>query len=348
LTEHPLWKDRQAWKASAPKWKRRGCGIGCMSHAMGYPAAIPDQANARLELKKDGTFRLYSGISDMGQGNSSAYARIAAAILDQDAAAIELLQPDTNHDLPSGSSSASRTTYTFGNAVIEAAVVLKETILRCAARSSGYDDINAVELLPGRARVKESGRSIPLSDIAGLIADDDRSQKGYFRAPHNDSTLPVLYLGAHVIFSYGAHLARIEVDILTGEIDVVDYVAVTDAGKVMNRCVYDQQVQGSIAQGIGYALMEDYLVSEGRQQTGDLATYIVPTSVDLPDMISIAVEPEEKTGPYGMKGLGEVVISGCLPAIANAFHDACGVRITRSPLTQERVLSALAEREDER
>ena len=94
--------------------------------------------------------------------------------------------------------------------------------------------------------------------------------------------------------------------------------------------------------------MEDYLVSEGRQETGDLATYIVPTSVDLPDMVSIAVEPEEKTGPFGMKGIGEVVIAGCLPAIANAFHDACGVRITRSPLTPERVLSALAGRGDDR
>jgi len=344
LMEHPLWKDRQAWKTSAPKWKKRGCGIGCMGHAIGYPALVPDEANARLELKKDGTFRLYSGVSDMGQGNASTYVRIAAAILDQDAAAIELLQPDTDHDLPSGSSSASRTTYTFGNAVIEAAGALKETILRCAARSSGLEDIDAVELLPGRVRFKESGRSIPLSDIAGLIDNDDRSQKGYFRAPHDQSTLAIMYLGAHVLFSYGAHLARIEVDILTGKIDVVDYVAVTDAGKVLNRCVYDQQVQGSIAQGIGYALMEDYLVSEGRQETGDLATYIVPTSVDLPDMVSIAVEPEEKTGPFGMKGLGEVVISGCLPAISNAFHDACGVRITRSPLTQERVLSALAGR----
>ncbi|MDD3846069.1 MAG: xanthine dehydrogenase family protein molybdopterin-binding subunit [Syntrophorhabdaceae bacterium] len=343
LAEHPLWKDREAWKASAPRWKKRGCGIGCMAHAIGYPALVPDQANARVELKEDGTIRLYSGVTDMGQGNGGTYLRIAAEILNQDPVTMELIQPDTDHGLPSGSSSASRTTYTFGNAVIEAAGALRETILRVAAGSLGAEGIDAVELLPGMARVKGSAREIALRDVAALIDVGGRSCKGYFRAPYDESTLDIMYLGAHVLFSYGAHLARIEVDTLTGRIDVVDYVAVTDAGKVLNRSVYDQQVQGSIAQGIGWALTEDYIVKEGRHETGDLATYIVPTSVDVPDMVSIAVEPDETTGPFGMKGIGEVVISGCLPAIANAFHDACGVRIMTSPLTPERVLSALVE-----
>lgn len=344
LVEHPLWKGREVWKASAPPWKKRGCGVGCMAHAIGYPALIPDEANARVELTESGTVRVYSSVPDMGQGNAGTYLRIAGEILNQDPATMEIVQPDTDHGLPSGTSSASRTTYTFGNAVIEAAVGLKETILRAGARSLGVDGVNSVELVPGAVRVKESARQVALCDVAAIIDAGDRSCKGYFRTPYDESTLTIMYLGAHVLFSFGAHLARIEVDTLTGRIDVIDYVAVTDAGRVLNRSVYDQQVQGSIAQGIGYALMEDYAVKDGRHETADLATYIVPTSLDVPDTVSLAVESDETTGPFGMKGIGEVVISGCLPAIANAFHDACGVRIMKSPLTRERVLSALAGR----
>ena len=342
LVEHPLWKEREAWKASAPPWKKRGCGVGCMAHAIGYPALIPDEANARVELTENGTIRVYSGVSDMGQGNACAYLRIAGEILNQDPATMEVVQPDTDHDLPSGTSSASRTTYTFGNAVIQAAGSLKEIILRAGAQCLEIEDMDSLELVPDAVRIKGSGRKAALRDVAALIDAGDRSCKGYFRTPYDESTLEIMYLGTHVLFSYGAHLARIEVDTLTGRIDVVDYVAVTDAGRVLNRAQYDQQVQGSIAQGIGYALMEDYIVKDGRHETEDLATYIVPTSLDVPDMVSIAVETDETTGPFGMKGIGEVVISGCVPAIANAFHDACGVRITRVPLTPQRVLSALA------
>jgi CO/xanthine dehydrogenase Mo-binding subunit len=342
LADHPLWKEREAWKASAPPWKKRGCGVGCMAHAIGYPALIPDEANARVELTESGTIRVYSGVSDMGQGNAGTYLRIAGEILNQDPATMEVIQPDTDHGLPSGTSSASRTTYTFGNAVIRAARSLKEVILRSGARCLEVEDIDSLELVPGAVRIKGSGRKAALRDVAALIDAVDRSCKGYFRTPYDESTLGIMYLGAHVLFSFGAHLARIEVDTLTGRIDVVDYVAVTDAGRVLNRAQYDQQVQGSIAQGIGYALMEDYVMKDGRHETGDLATYIIPTSLDVPDMVSIAVETDETTGPFGMKGIGEVVISGCVPAIANAFHDACGVRITRVPLTPERVLSALA------
>lgn len=341
LMEHPFWKDREAWKDSAPKWRKRGTGIGCMGHAIGYPALVPDQANARVELKNDGTVRLYSSVSDMGQGNAGTCLRIAATILNQEPDTVELVQPDTEHGLPSGSSSASRTTYVFGNAVIEAAGALKKALLDGAAKVLELPGAASLELLPGRVRERASGREVALADLAGILSDGDRSQTGYFRAPYATEGTDVIYLGPHVLFSYGAHLARIEVDTLTGKIDVVDYVAVTDAGTVMNRGVYDQQVEGSVAQGIGYAIMEDYLVREGRHETTDLATYIIPTSVDLPDMVSLAVEPGEQTGPFGMKGIGEVVISGCLPSISNAFYDACSVRITRAPLTPERVLSAL-------
>ena len=150
----------------------------------------------------------------------------------------------------------------------------------------------------------------------------------------------------HKIFSYGAHLACVEVDELTGEVEVKRYLAVSDCGKVINPQIFEQQIQGGIAQGLGYALCEDFIVQDGEVQTKNLTTYIVPTSLDVPDLESIPVEIEEPSGPFGLKGAGEIAIDGPLPAVANAIADACGIRIFRSPMTAERVLKALKEKEE--
>jgi CO/xanthine dehydrogenase Mo-binding subunit len=130
------------------------------------------------------------------------------------------------------------------------------------------------------------------------------------------------------------------VDSLTGQITVCDYLAVTDGGRVLNPGMFDQQVQGGVAQGLGYALMEDFTVQGGVVKTPDFATYLIPGSLDIPEIISIAAQGEpEETGPFGMKGIGEVAMNGPLPAVANAVADACGVRICHGPLTPERVLA---------
>jgi len=145
----------------------------------------------------------------------------------------------------------------------------------------------------------------------------------------------------HLLFSYAAHLARVEVDELTGRIEVSSYLAVTEAGRVLNPQGIEQQVQGAVAQGIGYALCEDVRLEEGRIVTPDLATYIIPGAPDIPEITSLFVETYEPTGPYGMKGAGEVGINGPLPAIANAVADACGIGLTRAPLTAERIMETL-------
>ena len=122
---------------------------------------------------------------------------------------------------------------------------------------------------------------------------------------------------------------------------VKDYLAVTEAGRVINPQTCEQQVQGAVAQGIGYALCEDLQVEGGIIRTENLGEYIIPGALDLPDIKTAFVEVYEETGPYGMKGIGEVAANGPLPAIANALADAAGARISRSPLTPERVMAAL-------
>ncbi|HNS15036.1 MAG TPA: xanthine dehydrogenase family protein molybdopterin-binding subunit [Syntrophorhabdaceae bacterium] len=347
LSDHPLWREREGWKMKAGQFKKRGVGIACMAHAMGYPAVVPDFANAKIEFTGEGRFRIYAGIVDMGQGNASTYAHIAGALLGQEASAFELIQPDTERTLPSGSSSASRTTYVYGNALVIAVEDLKKKILDKALRLFSTAQAEELMLVPGGIRHRKDKKKVSLKEVAGLFDESERFYTAYFRSPAATEMLDRIYLGPHIIFSYGAHLAYVEIDTLTGCIEVTGYLAVTDAGNVINPQAYEQQIQGGIAQGIGFALSEDYKAANGHADTNSLATYIIPTAMDVPDMLSVAADNAEETGPFGMKGIGEISISGPVPAIANAVADACGIRIGRNPITAENIFRALWEQNDQ-
>jgi CO/xanthine dehydrogenase Mo-binding subunit len=339
LKDHPYWKGRSEWKRSAGAFKRRGVGLACLSHAMGYPKIVPDRAGAKIELTSEGTFRVYAGISDMGQGNASTYLQITGEVLGQDEAHLEVLLPDTAATLPSGSASASRCTYVYGNALVEAAGQLRERIL---ARGSVLLDVpsSGLSLEPGCICHEKTGRRLPLADIS-IALGDERFVEHYYTAPVARESSDIIYMGPHVLFSYGAHLARIEVDELTGGVEVKDYLAVTDAGRILNPQTFEQQVQGGIAQGLGYALTEEFVVKDGIIGTAGLATYTIPTALDVPDMISLTVDAFEESGPFGMKGAGEIGINGPLPAVANGVADALGVRAGSAPLTAERLYFAI-------
>lgn len=348
LEEYPLWRDRDDWKKNAGPFKKRGMGVAAVFNAMGYGRGLPDSAIAKIELTKEGRIRIYSGVTDMGQGNAATFVQIAGQILCQENDRIELVQPDTDRTLPSGSASASRTTYTYGNALLKAGDALRRKIIGRAALMLLVDTLDNLELLPGRVRDLQSGREIPLEMIAAMMAADDRICINQFLMPVVRDKLDTgkdFFIGfPHLIFSYAAHLAAIEVDELTGAIEVRGYAAVTEAGRVLNPQTFTQQVQGAVAQGIGYALYEEIITEEGRLLTPDFTTYHIPGTLDVPEINSQIVETWEPSGPYGMKGVGEVGVNGPLPAIANALADACGLQITRSPLTAQRVLDALARR----
>ncbi len=351
LAGQDLWQERETWKASARSFRRRGVGLACVMHAMGYGPLVPDYGNAKIELTEQGIFRVFSGVVDMGQGNAATYLQIAGSILNQDSDHLELVQPDTEKTLPSGSASASRTTYTFGNALIGAAQALKARIVQRAASlvESGAGDREDLTMAPGFLVHGQTGQSIPLLQVAAILTEAERVSVFNFQAPvaserpTADQNLQ-LHGIPHRIFSYGVHLACVEVDELTGKVEVKHYLAVSDCGSIINPQIVEQQIQGGIAQGLGYALSEDFVVEKGKMATPDLSTYIIPTSLDIPDMQSLAVELPEETGPFGLKGAGEIAIDGPLPAVANALADACGVRIFHYPLTAERVLQALAEK----
>jgi CO/xanthine dehydrogenase Mo-binding subunit len=354
VAAHPLWLGREDWRESAPPFTRRGVGLAAVFNGMGYGRGLADMAIAKVELTEAGDFLVYASVADMGQGNISAFALLAAQELNQDAAAVGLVLPDTTRCHPSGSSSAGRTTYTFGNAVVRACAALKAKLLSRAAMPLMCDSLDGMELLPGRVAHTPTGKAMPLAVLARFLPRDDRISVAEFLMPvarEVSGTARGFLIGfPHLLFAYAAHLARIEVDELTGRVRVCDYVCVTDGGRVLHRQGFDQQAQGGAAQGLGFALFEDFSLEAGHIRSRDLSTYLLPTALDLPDTVSLAVEGCEDSGPHGLKGVGEVGMNGPAPVMAAALRHCLGARpsaaairqLRRLPFTPERVLALFA------
>ena len=349
MKEHPFWQQRQAWQESAPAFKRRGTGVAAACHGVGVGPAVADYANAKLELLSDGRIRVFAGVSDMGQGNASTYVQFVSHLLNQKYADMELILPDTEKTLPSASSSASRTTFTYGNALIGAAALLKERIMTRAALMISFQLLQNVRneeltLLPGKVSHAPSGRGVPLAAVAALMDGAERVATYSFTSPVNNQTLTQgqnlrIHGFPHRVFSYGVQLVRLEADTCTGEITIYDALSCIDAGTVLNPQLYEQQVHGGVAQGLGYALFEEFVLLDGQIATKDFGTYILPTAADLPEMEVVPVTPYEPDGPFGMKGVGEISIDAVFPATANAIASAVGCRLCEGTLTAEKVLA---------
>ncbi|MYL82342.1 molybdopterin-dependent oxidoreductase [Desulfovibrio aerotolerans] len=342
---HPAWTERAAWKRQAPPFTRRGVGVTCMQNAMGYGRGLPDAAAAKLELTKQGTFRIYNSVPDMGQGNASAFVTMAAQALHQSPEAFALIQPDTRHCLPAGSSSASRTTFTFGNALLGACRAMEAKLRARAALALLCDDPARLILSPGLVTDPATGAAVPLARLGALLPRDDRLCVDQFVmavVENPPDTGRQFKLGfPHRFYSHGACLCAVEVDELTGRVRLGRCVVSVACGRVLSLEGVTQQVQGAAAQGIGLALFEDPALENGCMGAGDLSRYLIPTALDLPDIDCLIVADDEPTGPLGLRGMGEVGIHGPGPAIAQALFDAAGLHVTRLPVTPEDLLSAL-------
>jgi CO/xanthine dehydrogenase Mo-binding subunit len=345
IMAHPAWADRAAWKAKAPPFKRRGVGIATSCNAMGYGRGMPDTAAAKLEITREGGFKIFNSVADMGQGNAPAFVQLAAMALNQDASSFELVQPDTRLCLPAGSSSASRTTYTFGNALLRACEAMREKLIARAALLLLVDEPSRLRLKPGEVADEATGRSVPLSLMGSMLQRDDRICVDQYVMPVVDNppdTGKEFRLGfPHLFFSHGCCVCSVEVDELTGQVELTECVTAVECGRVLNPLGVEKQVQGAAAQGAGLALMEKLSTKDGRILSGDLSTYLIPTALDLPDLKCATVAGDEPSGPLGLKGMGEVGIHGPAPAVAQALEDAVGLAVRRVPVEPEDVLRAL-------
>jgi len=345
--EHPFWTGREAWKKAAPPFVRRGVGLVALQNAMGYGRGLPDHAAAKLELTREGTFRIYNSVPDMGQGNVSAFVAMAARALRQPESAFVCVQPDTNVCPLAGSSAASRTTYTFGNALLGACRAMAEKLRNRAALPLLCDRPDRLELVPGGVSDPVTGRVFPLARLGSVLLRDDRICVDQFVMPVVEDppdTGREFKLGfPHRYYSYGACLCGVEVDVLTGKAKLARCLMGVACGRVLSSAGVEQQLQGAAAQGAGFTLSEDVSLEAGRILAGDLSTYLIPTALDLPDIACLVLEDNEPSGPMGLKGMGEVGIHGPGPAVAQALQDAIGLTVTCLPVSPETVLAALEE-----
>ena len=332
----PAWaKERGAAAAfnAANTTLKRGVGIAAGWYGCGN-TSLPNPSTIKAGIRADGTIVLHQGAMDIGQGANTVISQLFATALGVPVHALTLIGADTDVTPDAGKTSASRQTYVSGNAARLSGAAMRAQILE---RMNVAEDAQ-LEIADGMIHANDNaGRhSFALSSLA---ADGEgyvlRSEETY-----DPPTKPLDENGQgapYAQFGYAAHLVVVEVDTAFGTVKPLHFVAAHDVGKAINPMLVEGQVQGGIAQGLGMALMEEYL--PGR--TENLHDYLIPTIGDMPPVETLIIEEPDAHGPYGAKGLGEHVLIPTAPAILNAIHNAAGVRITQVPATPARVRAAL-------
>ena len=316
---------------------RRGVGIGCMWYGIGN-TALSNPSAMRIALAHDGRLTLYNGAVDIGQGSTTILAQICADALGVGVDRIAQVIGDTDWTEDAGKTSASRQTFVSGKAAERAGASLRAAILREANAGEGA----RIELAGARVAVRDGGRRAEIdlgrlkADAAGVVLEG----RGRFDPP--TTMLDARGQGApYATYAFGAQIAVVDVDTDLGTVTPRRIFAAHDVGRAINPTQVEGQIEGGIAQGIGLALMEEYL--PGR--TENLHDYLIPTVGDVPEIEVIIVEDPEPLGPFGAKGVGEPGLVPTAPAILGAIRHATGIRIARVPALPHRLREALRARE---
>ena len=334
----PAWEEAKAECArfnAKDDTVKRGVGIAGAWYGCGN-TSLPNPSTILAGVRADGTVVLHQGAMDIGQGAYTVIPQIFAQALGLSVEGIKILGGDTDITPDAGKTSASRQTFVSGNAALRTGEALRAQILRQVnagpAAQIGCQD--------GQLTVTDGGRTQRL-DLTRLPVD----AQGYVLQAQESYDPPVKPLDEngqgvpYAQFGYAAHLVVVEVDIALGLCRPLRFVAAHDVGRAINPLLVEGQVQGGIAQGLGMALMEEYI--PGR--TENLHDYLVPTIGDVPPIETLILEVADAHGPYGAKGLGEHVLIPTAPAILNAIYHATGARVTQTPATPTRLRAALKE-----
>jgi len=319
----------QHWMAPRPAppsalHKRRGIGVACSWKNTGYSFGFDDKSTCRVELTLSAGAGRHGqptaggieraivkiGVAEVGQGTTTGLAQIAAETLGLPLHCIDLIVSDTDIAPDAGSSSASRQLYVSGNAVRRACLKALDAYHGAAPGATSI----AVE---ATFHAREQRPTTPFDPQTGLC-------------------------NPHVCVGWSANIVEVEVDIETGEVELIAVYAAHDVGRAINRQLIEQQIDGGVVMGQGYGLMEDFVVDKGRILTRNLTEYLIPTALDAPRTIRyVIVEEPDPTGPFGAKGVGEHTTIAVPPAILAAIHNATGVWLNSLPATAERVRAAL-------
>ncbi len=312
---------------------KRGVGLAAGWYGCGN-TSLPNPSTIKAGVTSKGQIVLHQGAMDIGQGANTVITQIFATALGVPVTAVQIVGADTDVTPDAGKTSASRQTYVSGNAArlsgekLRAEILGKMNVATDAVLSSWNGMIVATDAA-GEHRL----------DVAAMVADGEgfvfRSEETY-----DPPTKPLDANGQgapYAQFGYAVHLVVVDVDTAMGTVKPVKFVAAHDVGKAINPMMVEGQVHGGIAQGLGMALMEEYI--PGR--TENLHDYLIPTIGDIPEIETIIIEEEDEHGPYGAKGLGEHVLIPTAPAILNAIKAATGVRLHKVPATPALVRAAI-------
>ncbi len=317
--------------------RRRGVGVGAMWYGVGNTAA-QNPSTAQISMNLEGEVTLFTGCADIGQGSSLILLQMAGEILDLHPDRIKLVSADTKYTTNAGASSASRQTYISGNAVCVAANNMADMLMTRAADrlKTGKDDL---EFHAGSVRRKSApDQSITFAQLAKSLhhLGLPLTFSGFFDPvttalnPEDGSGVP------YATYAFACQMAQVEVDVLTGEVDVKRVVAAHDVGRAISPINLKGQIAGGVSIGQGFALLEEFEPGV----TESLKDYHLVTATDMPEVVPILVESHEPSGPFGAKGIGEPALVPTAPAILNAIDMALGQRIYQLPASLERVLEA--------
>ena len=332
----------QEWRKASAEFNnhseiiKRGVGIGCCWYGCGN-TSMSNPSTMRVGINSEGTITLYNGAMDIGQGANTIMIQICAEALGLPASSFQFIMGDTDLTADAGKTSASRQAFVSGRASQLAGEHLRAQIIHLA---EAEEDANL--RLDGSTlwvQDKNGEHSILLSDLLPRTNGDVLVGEGTFDPPttkldENGQGSP------YATYGFGAHIAEVEVDLKLGTTRVLRLAAAHDVGKTVNPTQVEGQIQGGVAQGLGMALMEEYV----QGVTENLHDYLIPTVGDMPDIEILLIEDPEPLGPFGAKGIGEHALIPTAPAILGGIRQATGVSIHRIPATPDRVLQAIQQK----
>jgi CO/xanthine dehydrogenase Mo-binding subunit len=329
-------KENIEWDKKFPRVKisdNKIRGIGMAVTMQGSGIAGVDVASAILKLNNEGFFTLFLGSTDMGTGSDTTMLQIAAEILDLPTEKFTVHSADTDISPYDTGSYASSTAYVTGNAVAKAAEKMRDEILKHGKKILNSND-DEIEFLDGK--ISSKNKSITIEELAQEMFSGAEREQLLTEGTFSGNVSPPPFL---------AGFAEVEVDLETGKVDLINYVAEVDCGTPLNTNIAKIQTEGGIVQGIGMAMYEDVRYTEnGKMITDSFMQYKIPSRKDIRNIKVEIVPSYEPTGPFGAKSIGEVVINTPLPAIANAVYNAVGVRIYSLPITPEKVFMGMLEK----
>jgi CO/xanthine dehydrogenase Mo-binding subunit len=306
---------------------KRGIGFAAFLHGAGFTGSGEEYLASEVVVTatSDGKIHVFAGSTEMGQGTNTVFAQIAAETLGLECDRVEIMQPDTSTVPNSGPTVASRTTMIVGKLVEMAAFSIKKLLIDSGFLNKGYGSQEFCE-----ASLRYIAKFGELQSLAK------------YQHPQNLHWDDAKYQGdAYGAYAWAVYVAEVSVDTRTAEIRVDDFVAVQEVGKVINPVLAAGQIEGGVAQGIGFALYENVVWQEGRMVNGQMTNYIMPTSMDVPPIRVFFEEIPYTRGPAGAKGIGELPLDGTAPAIANAVAHATGADIRQIPITPEKLMEML-------